>query len=245
MNAAQKGDLFWALFAQLDSDQSGEREAALGKIHSLREKMGWSRFIELRGVTPEQLKEAEQNREQWEQAHAARVAENAALARRNGALLARIVALRSALWVMLNWRMVGGVIVAAALGSGGWWWWSTAQAAPGKDTAGQAADDSALNAALADVLSRARWGAGDTRPATVRVNGSEYWIVVRGAVDQTSHVDAQGRPLERHCLQLFASDAVRDQGAYIAPSPYLAFGWWMKWPQRAAECRMSGKVNVS
>ena len=48
----------------------------------------------------------------------------------------------------------------------------------------------------------------------MRVNGSEYWIVVRGAVDQTSHVDAQGRPVERHCLQLFASEAVRDAGAY-------------------------------
>jgi len=114
MNAAQKVDLFWNLFAQLDSDQPGEREAALGKIHSLREKMAWPRFVDLRGVTPEQLKEAEQNREQWQQAHAARVAENAVLARRNAALLARIAALHSALWVMMNWRMVAGVVVAAA-----------------------------------------------------------------------------------------------------------------------------------
>ena len=119
MNAAQKGDLFWMLFGGLDSDQPGEREAALGKIHSLREKMGWPRFVDLRGVTPEQLKEAEQNREKWEQAHAARVAENAALARRNAALAARIAILRSSLLVMLNWRMMA---VAAS-------WWRPVSAA--------------------------------------------------------------------------------------------------------------------
>jgi hypothetical protein len=137
----------------------------------------------------------------------------------------------------MNWRMAAGVALASVIGFGGWHVWN-AQAAPGQSKAVQADDSVALNAAFADVLSRARWwGAGDTRPATVRVNGSEYWIVVRAAVDQTSHVDAQGRPVERHCLQLFASEAVRDAGTYIAPSPYVAFGWWMKWPQRAAECR--------
>ncbi len=248
MNAAQKLDLFRALFAQLDSDQPGEREAALGKIHSLRDKMGWPRFVDLRDVAQQleeaeqNLKNAEQNREQWQQAHTAKVAENAVLARRNAALVARIAALRSALWVMLNWRMMAAAALAAAFVFGGWRVW-IAQAAP--DQVGQADDNTGLNAALADVLSRAKWGAGDSAPATVRANGSEYWIVVRGTVDPASHVDARGRPLERHCLQLYASPALPDAGAYIAPSPYLAFGQWMKWPQRAAECRMPGKVNYT
>ncbi len=250
MNAAQKVDLFWNLFAQLGSDQPGEREAALGKIHSLREKMGWPRFVDLRGVTPEQLKEAEQNREQaeqnreqWQQAHAARVAENAVLARRNAALVARIAALHSALWLMLNWRMMAVAALAAAFAFGRWRVW-IAQAAPGQAQAGQT-DNSALDAALADVLSRARWGAGDSAPVTVQVNGSAYWIVIRGTVDPASHADARGRPVTRHCLQLYASEAVRDEGAFIAPSPYLAFGQLMMWPQRAAECRMPGKALYS
>lgn len=245
MNAAQKGDLFWNLFGGLDSDQPGEREAALGKIHTLREKMGWPRFVDLRGVTPEQLQAAEQNREKWEQAHAARVTENAALARRNAALAARIAILRASLFVMLNWRMIAVACVVVAAGFGGWRVWN-AEAAPDKAPVGQAAEDSAnaaLDAALADGLSRARWSAGDTVPVTMRVGGVDYWIVVRGTVDQASHADARGRPVERHCLQLYASEAVRDAGAFLAPSPYLAFGQWMKWPQRAAVCRMPGERN--
>jgi hypothetical protein len=250
VNAAQKTDLFWALFTQLDSDQPGEREAALGKIHSLRQKLAWPRFVDLRGVSPEQLKEAEekrdqaeQNREQWQQAHAARVAENAALARRNAALLSRIAALHSALWVMLNWRMMAAAALTALFVFGGWRVWN-AQAAPGHAQTGHS-DNSALDAALADMLSRAKWGAGDSAPVAVQVNGSAYWIVIRGTVDPASHADARGRLIVRHCLQLYASEAVRDDGVFIAPSPYLAFGQWMKWPQRAALCRMPGKARYS
>lgn len=252
MTAEEKKRLFGSVFARLDSDQPGERVAALEKLHSLRAKMGWLSFGDVlrqfeSSATAKQLEAAEKNRAAWEQAHNERVTENAALARRNAALAARNAKLRSALWVMMNWRMVAGVAVVAAGGFGGWRVWN-AEAAPDKAPIGQAADDSAnasLNAALADVLSRAKWGAGDTAPVTVRVNGFEWWIVIRGTVDQKSHVDARGRPIERHCLQLYASEAERDAGAFITPTPYLAFGQWMKWPQRAAECRMPGKVNYS
>jgi hypothetical protein len=62
-------------------------------------------------------------------------------------------------------------------------------------------------------------------------------------VDAGSHSDARGRPIDRHCLQLFAHEAARDAGAFVTPSPYLAFGKFMTWSAHAAECRMPGDKN--
>ena len=104
-------------------------------------------------------------------------------------------------------------------------------------------EHAALEAAFQDALSQAKWASGDTPPVVWHVAGVNYWIVFRGNVDTGSHADAHGHPIERHCLQLYAREAVTDAGAYLTPSPYLAGGWWMKWPLRAAECRMPGKGN--
>jgi hypothetical protein len=166
--------------------------------------------------------------------------------RRLAALSASNASLRSALWFSINRGAVAGVAVAASLISGGWWWWSKAQAAP--DPLPVAATDQSPRAIadgmLREVLSRARWGAGDTGPVIVRVNkDTDMWVVLRGTVDARSHSDARGRPIERHCLRLFAHEATRDGGTFITPSPYLAFGALMKWPVRAAECRMPGERN--
>ena len=146
---------------------------------------------------------------------------------------------------MVNWKMVVGFVVVAALGSGGWWWWSNAQAAPDQQPVATAEDTAraALDGALRDVLGGMRWGEGDTAPRVVTVGGVPYWVVVRGSIDGQSHADAKGQPVPRHCLQLYASEAVRDAGAFVTPAPYLAFGQWMKWPQHAAECRMPGTRN--
>ena len=175
----------------------------------------------------------------------ARVKENGALARRNAALAARVATLHAALWVMMNWRKVALLGLVLTVGSGGgWWWWSNEEAAPDKPVA--AADDraqAAVDAELRDRLSRTKWGVDDTAPAIATLYGVPYWVVVRGNVDAQSHADAQGRPIERHCLQLFASRAVPDAGAFVTPSPYVALGTWLKWPQRAAECRMPGTRN--
>ena len=250
MNAEQKARLFGQVFGLLDSDQPGERTAALDKLHSLRAKMGWPGFADLlrkleSTITPEQLEATEKERDQWVRAHDERVTENAALAQRNAALAARNATLRATVWFMMNWRMVAGVIVMTTLGSGGWWWWSTAQAAPDQPPVATAEDNAraAVDAALRDVLSGMRWGEGDTAPRVVTVGGAPYWVVVRGSIDGQSHADAKGQPVPRHCLQLYASEAVRDAGAFVTPAPYLAFGQWMKWPQRAAECRMPGTRN--
>jgi hypothetical protein len=250
MTAEQMARLFAQIVGLLDSDQPGERTAALDKLHALRLKMGWPSFADLlrkleSTITPEQLEAAEKNLAQWQQAHDERVRENAALAHRNAALKARVASLRATVWFMMNWRMVAGVVVVAAGCSGGWWWWSTAQAAPDQQPVATAEDAAraALDAAMRDVLGNMRWGEGDTAPRVVTVGGAPYWVVVRGSVDEQSHADAKGRPVPRHCLQLYASEAVRDAGAFVTPAPYLAFGQWMKWPMRAAECRMPGTRN--
>jgi hypothetical protein len=250
MNAEQKAKLLGSVFGMGDSPVEAEAVAAFLKYRALRGKMGWPncgdmlRMIE-NSVAPERLEATEKERDQWMRAHDERVTENAALAQRNAALAARNATLRATVSFMMNWRMVAGVIVMTTLGSGGWWWWSTAQAAPDQPPVATAEDSAraAVDAALRDVLSRTRWGDGDTAPVVVTVGGVPYWIVVRGSVDAQSHADAKGQPVPRHCLQLYASEAVRDAGAFVTPAPYLAFGQWMKWPQRAAECRMPGTRN--
>jgi hypothetical protein len=171
-------------------------------------------------------------------AHDEKVTENSALAHRNAALAARITGLRSALWFMVNWRMVGVATAVVVLSCGGGWVWWSADAAPDRGSV-----TSAVNAAFDDALSRTRWGEGETDPRIVTVGNAPYWVLVRGFVDTGSRADARGRPVPRHCLKLYAAEAERDQGVYVTPSPYFAFGLWMTWPLRAAECRMPGTRN--
>jgi hypothetical protein len=194
-------------------------------------------------ITPEQFEAVERDLVQCKQELNARDNEVAALARRNADQAARIVSLRAALLFSINWKRLAVVAVLMAGGYGGWRW-SNAEARP--DAPPIKAPDSehaALDAAFRDALSRTKWTNGDTPPAVWHVNGVDYWIVFRGAVDADSHADARGHPVERHCLELYAREAVIDAGAYLTPSPYLAGGFWMKWPQRAVECRMPGKGN--
>lgn len=243
MNVERNARLFGQVFGKFDSDQLGERQAALEKFHALGPKLGWPTCTGLlrkleSTITPEMF-------EALQRAYDGKVSENAALARGNTALTASVASLRAALWFTVNWRKVASVAVAAAIASGGSWWWWTAQAAPDQQSAATVADPAraALEAAMRDVLGGMRWGGGDTAPRVVTVGGTPMWVVVRGSVDEHSHADARGQPIARHCLQLYASEAVRDAGAFVTPSPYLAFGVGMKWPMRAAECRMPGARN--
>jgi hypothetical protein len=247
MTAEEKGELFGRLVRLLDSDQSGERGTALEKLVALREKMGWPSFGDLlrkleSTVTPEQHQQLERDLAQWMQAHAARVAENAHLSNRNTFLAARNASLRSALFFSLNWKRltVASLALALMLAFG---LRERAKSAvpdeqPRTDTVAQKDDSAALDEASLSLLSDWPWVAGDTRPAIFTMDGVPYWLVVRGTIDDKSHADTGGRPIKRHCLQIFASKAVEDQGAYLAPEPYALWGQWMRWPQRAAACRM-------
>jgi hypothetical protein len=97
---------------------------------------------------------------------------------------------------------------------------------------------------MRDVLARTKWGEGDAAPAVVTVEGKPYWVVARGMLDLASHADVRGRPVGRHCVQLYAAEAVPDGGAFLTPHPYT-LGLWLNFELRAAECRMPGTRNYS
>lgn len=249
MTAAEKAKLFASVFGMGDSPVEAEAVAAFLKYRTLRDKMGWPGFGDIlrkleSTITPERLEAVERDLAQCQKERDARAQEVVRLAAHNAALAARIASLRAALFFSINWKRLAVVGVVVALGYGGWRW-SNAEARPDDAPSIPAPDDehAALDAAFREALSRAKWLNGDTPPAVWHVNGVDYWIVLRGAVDADSHADAHGHPVERHCLKLYASEAVTDAGAYLTPSPYLAGGLWMRWPQRAAECRMPGKEN--
>jgi hypothetical protein len=90
-----------------------------------------------------------------------------------------------------------------------------------------------------------RWVQGDSRPSIVTWRNTKYWVVRRGTIDDKSHSDVHGHAVVRHCLEVFASKAERDHGAYLTPSPYLVFGLFMKWPRQAVECRMPESTYAS
>jgi hypothetical protein len=242
MTPEQRAQLFGQIFGLLDSDQPGERATALDKLHSLREKMGWPTFGDVlrkleNTVSAAQLEAAEQSAAQWQR-------ENAALAQRNAMLVARIATLRAALWFTRNWTKAAATVIVIGVGS---WQCSSRGTPPDQQTVSTtSAKDTAraaVDSALRDLLKRSSWSGGETAPFIVMVSGVPYWVIIRGTIDAQSHADAHGQPIKRHCLQLFAAEAARDAGAFVTPSPYVAFGVWMKWPQRAADCRMPGTGN--
>jgi hypothetical protein len=249
MTAAEKAKLFASVFGMGDSPVEAEAVAAFLKYRTLRDKMGWPGFGDILRklesvITPEQFEAVERDLVQCRQERDARASEVAALKRANTDLTARIISLRAALFFSLKWKRLAVVGLLVAAGYGGWRW-SNAEARPDNAPAVRASDGehTALDAAFQEALSQTKWASGDTQPAVWRIGGANYWTVFRGNVDAASHADAHGHPIERHCLQLYATEAVTDAGAYLTPSPYLAGGWWMKWPLRAAECQMPGKGN--
>jgi hypothetical protein len=231
------------LIGLLDSDQVGERETALGKNHALRSKTGWPGFADLwnraeNAVSPEDFEKVEQNLVQWKQAHDAKAQEIALLKTRVAALITSNKTLRSSLWVALNFRRLAAVGTVVAFACGGWLWWG-AQAAPDQLPVASDPARASTDAAMRDVLARMRWGSNDSAPLVVTIHGAPWWVIARGSVDSDSHTDASGQPVARHCLQLYAVEAVPDAGAFVTPAPYF-LGLWLRWPLRAAECRMPG-----
>jgi hypothetical protein len=243
MTPAAKARLFAQIWGLFDSPVDGEALAAFHKWRSLKLTMGWPSAGDLlrkleSTVTPEQLEATERNAAQLAQTLDERDTEIAALRRVDAARAVQIASLRSALWFSTNWRWVAAFSMVLVLGYGGWRW-SNAEAAPDQ----QQVAKTTLDASFSDVLSRSKWSEGDTTPVAITLVGASYWVVVRGTLDAKTHSDAWGHPITRHCVSLYAHEAVQDAGAFITPHPYLAFGVWLKWSQRAAECRVQGKAN--
>lgn len=247
MTPEQAAKLFGQIFAMLDADRH-ERAIALEKLHARRAELNWPSFGDIlrqleATISPQALEAAERTGAQWKQACEVYADETKALKRRNTALAAAVAALRGALWASVNgWLLTGGLLLAVFAYGG--WQWASAEPVPDRQPVTNASDSNqaAIDAGLRDVLSGMKWAVGETQPRIKRVNGVEYWVVVRGFKDTKTHANENGEPIERHCLDLFASEAVADAGAFLLPNPYR-FGLWIKWPHRAAECRLPGKAN--
>ena len=220
--------LFGKIFALLDSDSQGEREAALQQLWGFLKKRGKS-FRELLGLlennVPRQAyAELEQKLDGWIKAHDALAAQNASLVR-------RYAAVKTALWLRVNLPRL--IVLAAAIAAGLVFY---RLLRPVEDSAPAAA---ASAAEWRRVLSGFAWSEGDTAPKIYSLGGTDIWVLVRGKIDALSHSDARGQPIERHCLHLYAAKAERDAGAYLSPHPYNFIGV-LTWSERAAECRMPG-----
>jgi hypothetical protein len=239
-------DLIWA---HMDDANEGESLTAFGKARGLKEKMGGPGFADIlreRNAAAPKLEAAAQNlaaaeksRAEWKLAHDKLAAANTNLLKENSALKARILALR-AVKGSLSLKRLAASMVVLAVGYGGWHW-SNADANPSTT----AVIDEHIENGLRDALKQTKWAEGDTTPAAWRINSTHWWIVARGYRDSATHADAHGKLIERHCIKIFAREAVADAGAYLTPNPYALFGAWTKWPESAAVCRMPGEWGYS
>lgn len=266
MTLERKAKLFAQLFRMLGSNHRGEAAAALEKLNSLRAKMGWpswEQLLEMIGssVTAAQLEAAMRAAAQWQHAHATLARENAVLrsalwAKINWRMLAgAAVALTVAAGAPWAWstaqahwaakeaeKLERAALAAAALQRQQAEDAAQRAALQRELTEGLARERAKRNSAFEDLLSRTRWGHGDTAPTIHRINDTPYWVIARGTIDAKSTADAKGRPIELHCLALHADVANGREGAWAAPRPYY-FGEWMRWDEFVAECRMPGARN--
>ena len=130
-------------------------------------------------------------------------------------------------WLSDNRQTVAIGIVAVVVGVGAFktvpavWAWSSSPAD---------------NKAFQLIVQAEPWREGWTHPAVKYVDGrGEYWIVYEGKVDGKNYADEAGKPIEKHCLHLYASPASRIFKDYLRPD---AFDWRgaIKWPELGMYC---------
>jgi hypothetical protein len=80
------------------------------------------------------------------------------------------------------------------------------------------------------------WRQGYSEPFVRIIAGSPYWVLTYGDSDRSGHLTAQGGPIGMNCVHVYADPAEADFGEYVKANPYR-FGLWLKWPQRAVDCR--------
>jgi len=171
---------------------------------------------------------------------------NAAAKAYNTQLAAQNKVLRGMLWGQSKFahltRPQKAVLIGALLLAGfGWWHWPQIEAAWSPSAAAQR---EAVASAGRDLLERVDWISGSYAPVVFYAGREPYWAMIRGDSDTKRHTDAQGRPVVVHCLYLYAVPATADAGGFLAPHPYSLFGvGWLKWPERAAECKVAGLVK--
>jgi hypothetical protein len=220
----EQPQLFEASYRLLDSDHLGEAQAALGKIHQLRDKHSWPRFGDLLRPFTDTVPIAQYRK--LESDLAARVRE--------------VHMLRTALGGMKTVKFAAVAVAVLGLGLG-----YTGYRAYAPDARAASAAPKIASALLADMKAFQRWpgpeAEGDAPPMVRTIAGQPYWIVIRNEVDRASHSDANGKPLTRHCQRYFVAEAQWDTAtppAWLTPHPYGLFGLGpIKWPEAGSQCR--------
>lgn len=217
-------DLEKKLFAQFDDDMPAVRSNAL---ESLRERLkaAGRTFRDMiadfeNAISPAKIEELEKQLEEYRKA-------NAAAEKRDASQQREIAALKAAVWVKTNWRMVGAG--AAALLGVVTGYWSYERYFSRSD---------AVMAGLRAAVASATWSEGWSEPMAARIGGEPYWLMFKGDIDASSYSDRYSRPVEMRCLHLFAAPARPDSGEYLIPSPRNFLGW-VKWPELATHCERS------
>jgi hypothetical protein len=96
-----------------------------------------------------------------------------------------------------------------------------------------------VDAGLKSVAAGASWRPGCGHAYVQDAGGAPYWVLLCGRTETSTHETAQGEPIGLHCVDLYAHAAEADWQEYVKVEPYGLFGWgwWIKWPRRAVECR--------
>jgi hypothetical protein len=95
---------------------------------------------------------------------------------------------------------------------------------------------SAVDEGLRRFAASEEWRDGYGQPFVRVIAGKPYWVLTFGDTDTSDHATAQGGPIGLHCVHVYAAPAEADFGQYVKVNPYR-FGWWLKWPERAVDCK--------
>jgi hypothetical protein len=221
------------LIAQFDDPMPGQRQNAFEMQHSHMEKNSWS----WRGWLAD-LEEAAKNK-----------AEADALRRTNAQLSADNAKFRSAnlKWSARYYALAGAYGAAVAVGFGKRL--AVYAALPvialvGWQSYQRFSWPAAVDEGLRRLAVSEEWKEGYGQPFVRVIAGKPYWVLTFGDSDTSDHATAQGGPVGLHCVHVYAAPAEPDFGQFVKASPYR-FGWWVKWPERAVDCKSFSVVAAN
>lgn len=239
----EEGKKYAKVYALLDSDQKGERQAALEMIHDLRAQHGWPSFGDLLHSFSNAVPFTEYQRLANE--NATWIAIGGKLARENQIL-------RTALRVVKDVKMAVAGICVIVFFVGGYhlvWPAGGETPPPGSGARAPEADAGGTEFSRAMLAEMKRWqpwimaatqeDGRDSEPTVHAVEGQTYWVIIRRDVDDKDHTDDMGRAVTRHCQHYFAERAAYDTTTspplYESPHPYQA--GQLTWPRVASVCQ--------
>jgi hypothetical protein len=154
---------------------------------------------------------------------------NQAIAQRDATIRQLQQRLSAVAWVKAHWQQLAAATAVPVIGLAAWCFW------PDETRMHREAVDNGFTRLAASTPWQAsgQYSTPVVRPA----DGQSYWVTAKFDAN-TTHFDANGRPVLVQCVHLYAAPAVADAGAYFKPSPFALFGWgWLTWPERGMSCR--------